>query len=98
MVFYENHQQIEQRKKLGNSFTQQPLYIVSCQSVVQLGGPDPGFAQEGPAKVRDCMSVLFTESSFVVEMKNTWLVLSSQSNFNHFASMLYTMTKCHSQL
>ena len=44
-------------------------YIVNCQGEVQLGGSAPGFAQGGPAKVGACKSILFTDSSRVVEIK-----------------------------
>ena len=33
-----------------------------------------GFSQVGPNKVEACQSFLFTESSLVLEMNNTWLV------------------------
>ena len=49
-------------------------YIVGCQGVVQIGGPDPGFAKRGPTKVGACESILFTESSCVVEIKNIQLL------------------------
>ena len=49
--------------------------IVGCQSVVQLGGPGPWYNWGGPAKVGACKSFLFTESSLVAKIKNTWLIL-----------------------
>ena len=39
---------------------------MGCRGVAQLGGPAPGFAQRGPAKVGACKSILFTESSRVI--------------------------------
>ena len=46
------------------------IYIVAGRGVVQLGGPDFGFARGVPT----FMSILFTERSCVVEVKNTWLI------------------------
>ena len=43
--------------------------IVSCQGVVQLGGPDAWYNWGGPAKVGAHMSFLFTGSSLVVKIK-----------------------------
>ena len=40
-------------------------YIVGCQGVAQLGGPDTWYYRVGPAKVGACKYFLFTESSFV---------------------------------
>ena len=74
------------------------VYVISCQGVVQLGGPAPRFVRGGPAKVGACKSILFTDSSCVVKIKNTWLVLQSRFIFYHFAAMLYAVVKCHNQL
>ena len=41
------------------------------------GGPDPWYNMGGPAKRVACKSSLFTESSLVVKIKNTWLILLS---------------------
>ena len=49
-------------------------YVVSCQGVVQLGGPDPWYNQGGLAKVGSRKSFLFSENSLVYEIKNTWLI------------------------
>ena len=49
--------------------------IVSCQGVVQLGDPDPWYSQGGPAKMGARKYFLFTKSSLVVKIKNTWLIL-----------------------
>ena len=49
-------------------------FIVHRQGVVQLGGPDPW---GGPAKEGSHKSFLFTDSSLVVKIKNTWLILLS---------------------
>ena len=49
-------------------------YNVSCQGAVQLGGPDPRYNWDGPAKVGACKPFLFTESSLVVKIKNNWLI------------------------
>ena len=49
--------------------------MVSCQGVVQLGGPSSGFSLVSSTKVEACKSFLFTENnSFVL---NTWLILLS---------------------
>ena len=42
--------------------------IVGCWGVVQLGVPAPWFVRGGPTKVWVCKSILFTESSSVVEI------------------------------
>ena len=39
------------------------------------GGARPGFARGGPAKVAACKSILFNESSRVVKIKNSWLII-----------------------
>ena len=49
-------------------------HVVSCQGVVQRGGPDPCYNQGGLAKVGAHKSFLFTENSLVYEIKNTWLI------------------------
>ena len=51
-------------------------FIVSCQGV-QLGGPGPGFARGGTTEVGACNSIILTESSCEVEIKNTLLILLS---------------------
>ena len=42
--------------------------MVSCRGVVQLGGPDPGFAQWDTLKVGACKSIIFNESSREVKI------------------------------
>ena len=37
--------------------------------MLQLGGPDPGFVRGVPDMGGACKSILFTQSSLVVEMK-----------------------------
>ena len=54
--------------------------------VVQLGGPGPWYNWGGPAKVGACKSFLFTESSLVVKIKNTWLFLLSHYKILHLFS------------
>ena len=46
-------------------------YIVSYCGEVQLGGPNPWYDQGGSTEVGDRKSYLFTESSIVVEIKDT---------------------------
>ena len=58
------------------------VYIVGCRGVVQLGGPDPWYNWGGPAKVGAGESFLFTDSSLIVKIKNTWLIMLS-----HFHSI-----------
>ena len=43
------------------------LYIVGCQGLVQLGG----LVKVGPAKVEACNSVLFTEGTPEVQMRDS---------------------------
>ena len=52
-------------------------YLVGRSGVIQLGCPDPWNNQGGLAKVGACRSFLFTQSSLVVKIKNTWLILLS---------------------
>ena len=49
--------------------------MVGSRGVVQLGGPDPQYNWAGPAKLGAHKSFLFTESSCVAKIKNTWLIL-----------------------
>ena len=63
------------------------FYIVSCQGVVQLGGPDSWFIQGRPTKVEAGKSFLFTESFLLVKIKKTLLILQS-----HFIWFLYIFT------
>ena len=51
------------------------ICLVGCRGVVQLGGPDPWYTWIGPAQVGAHKLFLFTESSLVVKIKNTWLML-----------------------
>ena len=44
--------------------------------------------------VRVAKSILFTERSCAVEIKNTWLILKSHFIFYYFAEMLYIVAKC----
>ena len=46
--------------------------MVSCQGVVQLGGPSSGFSLVSPTKAEARKSFLFTENNSLV--LNTWLM------------------------
>ena len=47
-------------------------YLVSCQGVVQLGGLSTGFSWFSPTKVKDRKSFLFTESSLVFKINQSF--------------------------
>ena len=49
---------------------------------MHIGGPDPWHNWGGPAKVGALKSVLCTESSLVVKIKNTWLILFAKNYQN----------------
>ena len=52
-------------------------YIVDCRGATQLRGPDPWYDRVDPSKLGAGKSFLLTESSLVIKMKNTWLILLS---------------------
>ena len=45
-----------------------------------LGGPDPWYNRGVPAKA--CKSFLFTESSLLIKIQNTYMILRSHLQFN----------------
>ena len=56
-------------------------------------GSGTGLVTVGPAKVKACKSVLFTEVAHDVEIKTTWLMKLTHFIWSHFAWLLYAVAK-----
>ena len=57
-------------------------------------GSGTGLVTVGPAKVKACKSILFTEGTPEVEIKNTWLTKLTLFILSHFAWLLYEVANC----